>query len=148
MPLADRWKSRIRTAAAMASLCSARLAVAALPFNRWRGTLGGTQNSPTSNVEIDRARRFADHVNWAAKLLPFSTKCLPRAMALSWMLRAKDIDHCVVFAVRPAEKRGSDDQLHAWVEVAGETIIGELPGPWVETLRLGDGGRRGDPDWQ
>jgi hypothetical protein len=42
-----------------------------------------------------------------------------------------------VIAVRAPEARGSDDDLHAWVEVAGETIIGDLPGPWVETLRLG-----------
>jgi len=33
--------------------------------------------------------------------------------------------------------RGTADDLHAWVEVAGKTILGDLPGPWVETLRLG-----------
>jgi len=27
--------------------------------------------------------------------------------------------------------------LHAWVEVKGGTILGDLPGPWIETLRLG-----------
>jgi hypothetical protein len=59
-------------------------------------------------------------------------------MALSWILRRKRIGHCVVIAVRPAELRGTDDQLHAWVEVSGEIILGDLPGPWVETLRMGD----------
>jgi hypothetical protein len=91
----------------------------------------------TADVAVADAHRFAAHVEWAARLLPFSTKCLPRAMALSWILRSMGIAHCVTFAVRPAEHGGSDDQLHAWVDVAGETIIGELPGPWVETLRLG-----------
>lgn len=58
-------------------------------------------------------------------------------MALSWILRRKRIAHTVVFAVRPAGLRDSADALHAWVEVHGETILGELPGPWLETLRLG-----------
>ncbi len=54
-------------------------------------------------------------------------------MALSWILRAHRIAHSVVFAVRPEAQRQSADALHAWVEVSGETILGELPGPWLET---------------
>jgi len=119
----------------MAALCWARLMVAALPFDRWRDTLGGTSKGGS----IEAACRFAGHVDWAARLLPFSTKCLPRAMALSWILRSRGIGHCVVFAVRPAELRGADDQLHAWVEIGGETILGDLPGPWIEALRMGNG---------
>lgn len=145
MPIPDRWRSRRRTAAAMASLCWARLTVATLPFSWWHGTLGGTDRSSAVDFAAADARRFAAHVEWAAKLLPFSTKCLPRAMALSWILRSRRIGHCVIFAVRPAEQRGSDDQLHAWVEIAGEKIIGDLPGPWVETLRLGDKSFRQKP---
>jgi hypothetical protein len=133
----ERWKSRLRTVAAIAALCGARLTVAALPFARWRGTLGGRSNC-NSETSVSEARQLAPHIEWAARLLPFSTKCLPRAMALSWLLRSEGMAHCLVFAVRPAELRGSDDQLHAWVEVAGEKIIGDLPGPWVETLRIGD----------
>jgi hypothetical protein len=121
----------------MAALSLARVVVAAVEFKRWRRTLGGAATAPTSEILAAEARRFAAHVEWAARLLPFSTKCLPRAMALSWILRSRAIGHAVVFAVRPAGKRDSDDQLHAWVEIAGETIIGDLPGPWVETLRLG-----------
>jgi hypothetical protein len=110
--------------------------IATLPFNRWRTRLGGKAHA-VHPLTAD-ARRFAAHVDWAARLLPFSTKCLPRAMALSWILRSRGIGHCVVFAVRPVELRGAEDQLHAWVEVSGEVILGNLPGPWVETLRMGD----------
>lgn len=138
MSLPDRWRSRLRTAGAMASLSWARLMVAAMPFSWWRDTLGGAETGEVANTDIARARRFAAHVEWASQLLPFPTKCLPRAMALSWILRSRRIDHCVVFAVRPVDQRGSDDQLHAWLEVGGEKIIGDLPGPWVEALRLGD----------
>ena len=58
-------------------------------------------------------------------------------MALSWILRTQGIAHSVVFAVRPEPQRTREDPLHAWVEVSGEPILGELPGPWIETLRLG-----------
>jgi hypothetical protein len=58
-------------------------------------------------------------------------------MALSWMLRGKGIGHSTVIAVRPADMRNAHDSLHAWVEVDGATILGELPGPWVVMLRLG-----------
>lgn len=133
----DRWQSRLRTAVAMAALCWARFVVGAMPFNWWRNTLGGTGRTQPADQDTARARRFAAHVDWAAKKLPIAMKCLPRAVALSWILRSNGIAHSVVFAVRPARQRGSDDQLHAWVEIGGETIIGDLPGPWVETLRLG-----------
>jgi hypothetical protein len=123
----------------MAAICWARLVVATIPFRGWRKTLGGTAGYRTADLATDDARRLAAHVEWAARLLPFPTKCLPRAMALSWLLRSRHIGHCVVFAVRPQVQRSEDDQLHAWVEIAGERILGDLPGTWVETLRLGDG---------
>lgn len=118
------------------ALGMARLVVSTIAFDRWRDTLGGTPGREFKERSTD-ARRFAAHTEWAAKLLPFATKCLPRAMALSWMLRRRRIRHVVVIAVRPAEMRDSPDALHAWVEVAGETILGDLPGPWIETARLG-----------
>ena len=120
----------------MAALCWARLMVATVPFNRWSDTLGGSANS-TPGILTAEARRLAAHVDWAARFLPFPTKCLPRAMALSWLLRSREIGHTLVFAVRPQEQRGTGDQLHAWIEIESEKIIGDLPGPWVETLRLG-----------
>jgi hypothetical protein len=58
-------------------------------------------------------------------------------MALSWALRRQRIGHAVVIAVRPDQYRRSTDALHAWIEVEGEKVIGDLPGPWVEMLRLG-----------
>ena len=108
-----------------------------LPFNWWRDSLGEVKTVGRIGQSGKEARRLAAHVEWAARLLPFQTKCLPRAVALSWILRSRGIDHFVIFAVRPLELRGSDDQLHSWVEVAGEKILGNLPGDWVETLRLG-----------
>lgn len=133
----DRWRSRLRTAEAMAALVGARLLILAIPFNRWRFSLGGTDSGRASDRLAADARRSAAHVEWAARLLPFSTKCLPRAMALSWILRRQSVAHAVVFAVRPRAQRDSDDQLHAWVEIGAEKVLGDLPGPWIETLRVG-----------
>jgi hypothetical protein len=117
----------------MALLALARALVAAVPFERWRGTLGLSKGASAKS----ECKRLAAQIEWAAQRLPFSSKCLPRAMALSWLLRAKGISHEVVFAVRPAGQRTAEEALHAWVEIDGQILIGELPGPWLETLRLG-----------
>ena len=118
----------------MALLCRARLLVAWVPLERWRHSLGLAADA---DGRSDAARRLAADIEWGAKRLPFETKCLPRAMALSWMLRRSGIGHAVVIAVRPPELRNTSNDLHAWVEVEGAAILGNLPGPWVETLRLG-----------
>jgi len=123
----------------MALLSWAWLLVATVPFDRWRGSLGLAANEDTADRQLIDAQRSATYIEWAARLLPIHIKCLPRAMALSWILRRKRISHVVVFAVRPEELRGSNDDLHAWVEVGREKVIGNLPGPWLETLRLGTG---------
>ena len=117
----------------MALLCWARLLIARVPLKRWRDTLGDSAGRESST----EARRLARQVERAATRLPFETKCLARAMALSWLLRRRHLRHTVVFAVRPPSQRDSADALHAWVEIEGETIIGDLPGPWLEALRLG-----------
>lgn len=135
------WRGRLGTATAMAVLCFARLVVAVVPFHRWRNSLGapaGDRNAePSPDCAFPQARRSAAHVERAATRLPFATKCLPRAVALSWILRHKRIGHTMVFAVRPAHQRDEPDALHCWVEIEGTKILGDLPGPWVETLRLG-----------
>jgi Transglutaminase-like superfamily len=118
----------------MAALTFARLLVATMPFERWRGSLGGQKGA---RRDASAAKRLAAHVDWAAGFLPFATQCLPRAMALSWMLRRRRIAHVLVFAARPERLRGSTDDLHAWVEIDGVRILGDIPGPWAEVLRLG-----------
>ena len=122
----------------MADLCRARLLVSWVPFRLWREWLGPSDSlhGEIGARSASDARRFAANVDRAAERLPFQTKCLPRAMALSWMLRRERIHHAVVIAVRPAGLRDAADGLHAWIEVDGDKIIGALPGPWVETLRL------------
>ena len=127
---------RLRTGQAMMLLCWSTTLVGWIPFAWWRRSLG----MPTDGDPFERsgeAQRLGVHVQRAAELLPFHCKCLPQAMALSWLLRRNRIAHAVVIAVRPTGHRESVDRLHAWVEVHGAVVLGDLPGPWIETLRLG-----------
>lgn len=136
LPRTEFRHPKLRTATAMMELCWAQLLVTGVPFSRWRNTLGchGEGRPPQP---ADAARRLAADVEWAARRLPFAVKCLPQAMVLSWKLRRRKIGHAVVIAVRPSELRRSPDALHAWVEAGGTRVLGDLPGPWIETLRLG-----------
>lgn len=131
----------MRTAQAMAALSLAQLTVTLVPLRHWRSTLGGSgkerQAEPAAMAA--EARRMAGAVERAAERLPFATKCLPRAVALSWLLRRSAIGHALVIAVRPPHLRDAADALHAWVKVDGAKILGESPGPWFETLRTGAG---------
>ncbi len=124
---------RGRTAEAALALLAARTIVAAVPYRRWQALLGlktGSAGAPKA------ARRLGSHVDRAADRLPMAFKCLPRAIALSMLLRRRALSHRVVLAVRPASSRGQNDDLHAWVEVDNTIVIGELPGPWLEMIAL------------
>ncbi len=134
MTQAEAWRLRRRTLAATGWLCLARLTVAWLPFRLWRGRLGLA--GKTADEAVSEARRLARHVDRAAARLPFGLLCLPRAMALSWLLRRRAIAHQLVLAARAAGQRGGADDLHAWIEAGGTIVLGDLPGPWVETMRF------------
>ena len=129
------WRPRWLTAQALVLLCLARLLVALVPLRRWRERLG--QGAGAEQGDLAAARMLAAHVERAAWRLPFATKCLPRAMALSWLLRRRALAHTVVIAARPAAQRGDQDSLHAWVEIDGRIVLGELPGPWLRLAELG-----------
>lgn len=118
----------------MAHLALAQALVSCVPFHFWRKHLGHWD--PARGRRREEAGALAADVRWAAKRLPFESKCLPQAMALSWMLRRKDIGHAVVFAVQRPNLPNSPDLLHCWVEVEGQTVLGQLDGMWTETLRL------------
>ena len=116
----------------MMLLTLAKALIAVVSFDRWRNSLGSSKGI----AAISRSKRLAAQVERAAARLPFESQCLPRAMALSWLLRRTGIKHSFVFAVRPDSFRDNPDALHAWVESEGVRMIGDLPGPWIETLRL------------
>ena len=125
----DRWRARGATLEAMAGLAAARVLIATVPFKFWRGLLGD-QIMPESGLPGEprpanpSARRLAVAVDRAAARLPGVTKCLPRAMALQWLLHRRGLDATLVIGVKPGAARGGLDDLHAWVVSEGEVVIG------------------------
>lgn len=111
----------------MALLLLARGLIALVPIGHWRARLG----QAGSATNLQRSMQLAAQVERAAWRLPLPTRCLPRAMALSWLLRRQRIGHQVILALRPQGQRETGDALHAWVEVEGKIVLGELPGPWI-----------------
>jgi hypothetical protein len=132
----------------MGLLCVAQVLVKLVPLRFWRRTLGRIATEDAVPQGCARAaRRIAVHVERGAARLPFATKCLPRAMALCWLLRRAGIGYALKIAARPAAVRGAalpmgDDLLHAWVESGNATVLGALPGPWLVVLTLAASGLR------
>lgn len=83
----------------------------------------GTDALPGSALDADRARRLHRLVGLAARLhWPVKT-CLPRALALRWMLSRRRIGAFLRIGVSKPE---GQLQAHAWVEVGGQAV-GEAP---------------------
>ena len=127
------WRGRWNTLEAMAGLVVARLLIARVPFGRWRPWLGTPSVPETAAAFGDPGlrrddnvapRRLAQAVLRAAGRLPGETRCLPRAMALQWMLRRREMGGVLHIGVLPGSARGSLDDLHAWVTRSGEVLIG------------------------
>lgn len=120
-------------------LVAAKLLIALLPLRLWRLSLGRAAGGPSTEPAVADATRLAWHVGRAVQRLPIEAKCLPQAMALSWMLGRRHMAHSVVFGVRLPGRPPSDDNLHAWVEMDGRNLLGAQPDEWQEVLRLGGG---------
>jgi hypothetical protein len=118
----------------MAWLVVARLTITLVPLPRWHRLFG--LGGAVRPADVATARKHARHVDRAAMRLPLECKCLPRAMALSRILRRRGVAHRLTIAVRPLAERAGRDDLHAWIDVGGETVIGDLPGPWAPVLAL------------
>jgi len=116
----------------MVFLLIARLLVRSVKLERWRGWLGELAPAGTRGPEHDahsvtptgrEALRVGRAVARGAQVLPSTFKCLPQAAAAQWMLRRRGSDATLVIAVH-AVRRAGDDAFHAWVERAGQMIVG------------------------
>lgn len=130
------WRGRGATIEAMAWLVLARLLIARVGFGRWRGWLGTPVAPEPGDVPLRldanlAARRLARAVARATRRLPGNSLCLPRAMALQWMLRRRAMGGVLHIGVLPGRARGGLDDLHAWVALAGEVLVGADPRPHV-----------------
>lgn len=130
-----RW--RLLVAEALGWLILARLLVAGPRLGRWRRWLGPVAAQPLAEAPNAADRCLAAAVERAAARLPGGARCLPRAMALHWMLRRRTRPSQLVIATLPGSKRGGLDSLHAWIETGGEILIGALDQPFQPLVRFG-----------
>lgn len=136
----ETWRLRARTGEALVRLLGARLLIELVPLRLWRDRLGkpapADRQSPSAPTpdQRDEAQRLAIHVERAAGRLPIGMKCLPRALALAGMLRARGLPYELVIAARPASVRDGVDDLHAWIDVGDRRVVGDVAGPWMTVL--------------
>jgi hypothetical protein len=136
------WPWRFGVAVSSVFLVVAAILVRFVQLSRWRGTLGAMIPSEAASSLAQanpRARSLAGTIERAAVHLPFATKCLPRAVALQWRLRFSGIPSDLVVAFHLAD-RASEHGFHAWVEHAGEIVIGDCDrAVYRPVLRLSQG---------
>ncbi len=131
-----RW--RLVVAEALLLLAIARVMVAGLRFGWWRRLLGPIAAAAACGSGSNADRLLAKAVERAALRLPGGAKCLPRAIALYWMLGRRNRPAQLVIAVLPGADRGQTDDLHAWVESGAEILLGELHQPFHPLVRFGN----------
>lgn len=122
-------RGRVVTLQAIVFLLLARLLVAHVPFSRWRASLGKTVPPQPISAEVRRecnlvARRLARAVERAASRVAKGSRCLPRAMALQWLIRWYGMHAVINIGVLPSQRRGGLHDLHAWVVRDGEVLLG------------------------
>lgn len=135
---------RLLVLQAVIALLLARLLIACLRFGRWRGLLGTA--SPASGQATPLAdealpahpldSRLAAAVERAAARLPVTMLCLPRAMALHWLLRRENRPAALLLGILPGAARGTLDDLHAWIECDGAVLIGASTRPYNILVRF------------
>jgi len=94
-------------------------------FNQFRKLFSRiTENERTSIHSDQYIRDTAWAVRTAAHVLPFSLTCLPQALAFKYLLR-RDSNLPLNIGVQQSSAVGFE--AHAWVERAGQIVIGEWP---------------------
>ena len=134
-----RW--RLVVAEALFLLAVARVMVACVRFGWWRRLLGPIATAGAVGSGSNADHLLAKAVERAALRLPGGAKCLPRAIALYWMLGRRNRPAQLVIAILPGADRGQTDDLHAWVERGTEILLGELPQPCRPLARFGNADR-------
>ena len=126
-----RMRGWLWTAACLPAVVAAQLLVALVPMRQWRRTLGDAvplSGLPQGDVDCEAPaieRKLVIHVQHAAERLPWTVLCLPRAIAIHWLLRLCSLDSLLVIArERDGDGSAEWDALHAWAEREGRMTAG------------------------
>lgn len=132
MRVSNSMRLRFQVLRATVLLAVARFLVRFVPLRVWRASLGVVDSAPASidwtqrDCDLSTLRRALTSgriVDRAAEILPGLSRCLPRAVALQWILRMSGIPAALVIAFH-IEDRSGHDAYHAWVERDGEMLVG------------------------
>lgn len=143
---------RLRPVHAEAALfiVTARLLTAVLPFKIWQRFVGAPQEGPapaqtpppltapgtaTASPAVMQARSLAARVERVAPIVPLKATCLPRAIALLWMLRRRGYQS-VRLHLGVASSPEAGFEAHAWLTVDGTIVIGETDSMFQPLLAL------------
>jgi Transglutaminase-like superfamily len=111
----------------MVLLVLAKFLIHHVRFGWWRASLGAVgkvAQQPTSPAIISHV---VGAVFRATQRLSGDYVCLPRAMAVQWMLARRGTPSTLVFGIARDMGQGQLHDLHAWVEVGGVIVIGAMP---------------------
>ncbi|MGV3513210.1 MAG: lasso peptide biosynthesis B2 protein [Novosphingobium sp.] len=129
---------------AMTYVVVARFLVRFVAFSRWRASVGQMVDpamalaaNATSMNATARSAAFAlaRQIDRACSRLPGTSRCLPRAVALRWLLHGQPLTVLTVIAFSKVDRAG-EDAYHAWVECGGELLIGHCDRAGYEPIMV------------
>ena len=109
-------------------LALSRALVRYVPLRHWRSCLdtsappGRCATAAGSSGTESGSRAVGWVVRRVARRLPFDARCLPQAVAAQWMLRRRRIPSQLRLGAR--DGTGPDMEMHAWLLVDGEAVVG------------------------
>nr|WP_295930378.1 lasso peptide biosynthesis B2 protein [uncultured Dyadobacter sp.] len=126
----SRWRTlsvseKISFLKAAVCLSCIKIGLTVLPFSMFRKIFHWfTATSEVTEVPQVKIDRLVWAVDTAANLLPFELLCLPRALAVKYLLRkAPSMTLEIGIEVNPAKHF----EAHAWIEQNGNIVIGQWP---------------------
>jgi len=107
-------------------LVAAKAMLRWVPFERWRGAL---QHAPEQRLRVTPGERQLAQLVWAVNgvgaRFPERLNCLPRALAMRWMMQRRRWPNTLELGV--ARDPEGKFEAHAWLEHDGRVIMGLVP---------------------
>lgn len=125
------WAWRLLCLEAALYLTIASILVKCVPFRYWKRFLGTmqqcSQGAPCSGLASGGDGQLANvgkAIDMSARVLPWQSVCLPKAVAAKWMLTRRGYPVTVYFGSKRSTEPGQPPDFHAWSVVHGVGITG------------------------
>ncbi|OGT32040.1 MAG: hypothetical protein A3E87_10870 [Gammaproteobacteria bacterium RIFCSPHIGHO2_12_FULL_35_23] len=108
------------------TLC--KIIVICIPFKYWSAKCGKFQCETLRDNVLAYQQTIVNiqrSVKWGARHVPWSSKCLDRALTVQWMLARRKLSSTIYFGMT---KNNTKEWLaHAWVRCGDQWMIGYQP---------------------